>query len=138
MSHRITSAIVVALLGATAYAQPQPQPPPPSGDKVDAKSLMQSGVRLLEAKDYLGALAVFKDAYARFPSAKILLNIGTTLKLLDRRAEAANTYQRYIDSADADTTKKIQVGAELQELDKAVGLLEISVTPDDAELQITE
>ena len=136
MSIRITSAVVVGLLGGIAQAQPQQ--PPPSGDKVDAKSLMQSGVRLLEAKDYLGALAVFKDAYARFPSAKILLNIGTTLRLLDRKAEAANTYQRYLDSGDAEATKKTQVTAELAELDKHVGRLEVSVTPADAELQFTD
>jgi len=137
MSLRTTSAFLIAgLLGAhAAHAQPAPQPPP-SGDKVDAKSLMQSGLKLLDAKDYLGALAVFKDAYARFPSAKILLNIGTTLKLLDRKAEAANAYQRYLDSNDADPNKKAQVTTELVELDKHVGRLEITVTPPDAEIQL--
>jgi hypothetical protein len=99
---------------------------------MDAKALMQTGVRLLELKDYLGALAIFKDAYARFASAKILLNIGTTLKLLDRKAEAANTYQRYLDSADADVARKPQVSAELVELDKSLGVVEVTVTPGDA------
>ena len=103
---------------------------------MDAKALMQTGVRLLELKDYLGALAIFKDAYARFASAKILLNIGTTLKLLDRKAEAANTYQRYLDSPDADAARKTQVSAELVELDKAVGLVEVTVTPADAEVRM--
>src|SRR5262247_2293943 len=110
---RLSRVLVVASLLAAPRAFAQ-QPPQPDPSKMDAKALMQTGVRLLEAKDYLGALAIFKDAYARFPSAKILLNIGTTLKLLDRKAEAANTYQRYLDSADADATKKIQVAAELQ------------------------
>jgi hypothetical protein len=99
---------------------------------------MQSGVRLLEAKDYLGALAVFRDAYTRFPSAKILLNIGTTLNLLDRKAEAGNTYQRYLDSPDADVAKKPDVIAALVDIDKAVGRLEITVTPVDAELQVND
>jgi hypothetical protein len=118
--------------------QPQPQPVPAATDpsKMDAKALMQTGVRLLELKDYLGALAIFKDAYARFASAKILLNIGTTLKLLDRKAEAANTYQRYLDSADADAAKKPQVAAELAELDKAVGVVEVFVRPADAEVKL--
>jgi hypothetical protein len=114
------------------------QPAPGQGDKVDAKSLMQSGVRLLEAKDYLGALAVFKDAYARFPSAKILLNIGTTLSLLDRKVDAANAYQKYLDAPDTDPAKKPDVTTALAELDKFVGRLEISVTPPDAEVQINE
>src|SRR4051812_8099873 len=97
--------LAAMMAGSTAYAQPAPAPrPPPSGDRVDAKSLVQTGVRLLEAKDYLGALAIFKDAYSRFASVKILLNIGTTYKLLGRDAEAANAYQRYIDSPDADAS----------------------------------
>jgi hypothetical protein len=122
------------LLTSTALAQPAPD----NGGKVDAKSLMQSGVRLLEAKDYLGALAVFRDAYARFPSAKILLNIGTTLNLLDRKAEAGNAYQRYLDSPDADAAKKPDVSAALADIDKAVGRLEITVTPADAEVQVND
>src|SRR6185295_5621169 len=102
----------LAIGGELAVGQPAAKPAPhdkPSGDKVDAKALMQSGVRLLEAKDFLGALAIFKSAYARVPSAKILLNIGTTLNLLNRKAEAANAYQRYLDASDADPQKKPEV-----------------------------
>jgi hypothetical protein len=133
---RIALALAILLASSHAFAQPAPQPAPVDPSKMDAKALMQTGVRLLEAKDYLGALAIFRDAYARFPSAKILLNIGTTLKLLDRKAEAANTYQRYLDSQDADAAKKPQVTAEIAELDKAVGVVEIAVMPDDAEVKV--
>ncbi len=146
MTARLSCAIVLASLVAAPHAmaqpaapQPQPQPAaqpaPADPSKMDAKALMQTGVRLFELKDYLGALAIFKDAYARFASAKILLNIGTTLKLLDRKAEAANTYQRYLDSADADAARKPQVGAELTELDKSLGVVELTVTPADAEVR---
>jgi hypothetical protein len=122
----------VVLLGGVVRAQPGP------GDKDDAKALMQSGVRLLEAKDYRGALAVFKDAYTRFASAKILLNIGTTLVLLDRKVEAANAYQRYLDSPDSDPAKAKDVTAALADLDKVIGRLEITVTPGDAEVQVND
>jgi tetratricopeptide (TPR) repeat protein len=97
---------------------------------------MQSGVRLLEAKDYLGALAVFRGAYARFASTKILLNIGTTYKLLGRNAEAANAYQQYLDAPDVDPGKQGEVERLLVELDKTVGKLEIAVTPEGAEVQV--
>ncbi|HSD86525.1 MAG TPA: hypothetical protein VLB44_03385, partial [Kofleriaceae bacterium] len=106
------------------------------GDKVDAKALMSSGLKLFAAKDYLGALAVFKDAYQRFPSSKILLNIGTTLKALNRNAEAANVYQRYLDAPDIDAAKKADVAKVLAELDATLGVLDITVKPDDAEVQI--
>jgi hypothetical protein len=133
--------ILLALVAAagTASAQPAPQPaPPPGADKVDAKQLMQSGVKLLEAKDYLGALAIFKDAYRRFPSAKILLNIGTTLRLLERNAEAANTYQLYLDAKDTDPARKGEVEQALGELDKTVGTLTLTITPADAEVQFAD
>lgn len=128
---KLRTPLVVALLGASVLAHAQP-----AGDKTDAKALMQSGVKLLDAKDYLGALAVFRDAYARFPSSKILLNIGTTLKLLKRDADAANVYQRYLDAADADPKRVPEVKRILADIDRAVGTLAITATPADAEVQI--
>jgi hypothetical protein len=129
---RARLAIVACLVaGGVAAAQPAPD-----GDKTDARALMQSGLKLFGAQDYLGALAVFKDAYARFPSAKILLNIGTTLTRLDRKADAANVYQRYLDSSDADPKRRPEVTKALDDLDRAVGILELEVTPATAEVQV--
>lgn len=138
MTMCLRSIVVAASLLAGGLAAAQPQPAPPPAGKGDAKSLMQSGVRLLEAKDYLGALAVFTEAYARFPSAKILLNIGTTNNLLERKAEAANAYQKYLDSPDADPSKQMDVTTALVDIDKVVGRLEISVTPADAQIQVND
>jgi hypothetical protein len=126
--------VLAILVPALAIAQPQT----PSGDKVDAQSLMQSGVKLLEAKDYLGALAVFKTAYEQFPSGKILLNIGTTLKLLGRDADAANAYQRYLDAHDADPKRQAEVSKLVAKLDKTVGRYDIVVTPSDAQVHIDD
>src|ERR1043165_5361740 len=98
--------LVPLMVVAATMARAQPAQ---DADKLDAKALMQSGLKLYAAKDFLGALAVFRTAYARFPSAKILLNIGTTLTRLDRKAEAANVYQRYLDAADADPARKTEV-----------------------------
>ncbi len=125
----LAALLALLALAATAAAQP-------SSDKADAKQLMQSGVKLLEAKDYLGALAIFKDGYARFPSAKFLINIGTTLKLLDRKAEAANAYQRYLDSPDADAQRRPEVADALLDLDKWLGKLAITTDPPDTEIQV--
>jgi hypothetical protein len=125
--------VAVALLATPAIAVAQP-----NNDKVDAQSLMQSGVKLLEAKDYLGALAVFKTAFERFPSAKILLNIGTTLKLLGRDADAANVYQRYLDAADTDPKRRPEVEKLLDKIDKTVGRVALTVTPSDAQIQIDD
>ncbi len=126
---RVFSLLVA--LEAVALAQPV------EANKGDAKELMQLGVKLVKSQDYLGALAVFKDAYARFPSAKILLNIGTTLKLLNRNADAVNTYQRYLDSSDNDPTKLAEVQSEIDRLDKDLAKLAITA-PAEAELQVSD
>lgn len=114
-------------------ADQSPAPAPDGEDskldegKVDAKALVQSGVKLLKQKDYLGALAVFRDAYQRFPSVKLLLNIGTTLKLLGRNAEAANAYQQYLDAPDADPARRAEVNDVLATLDRVLGRLDVGI-----------
>ncbi|HEY0253457.1 MAG TPA: hypothetical protein VGC41_18110, partial [Kofleriaceae bacterium] len=132
----IRSLLAVCALAAVVNAQPTKDKPDDS--KVDAQSLMASGVKLFEQKDYLGALAVFKTAYEKFQSVKILLNIGTTLKLLQRDADAANAYQRYLDSKDADPKRKPEIQKVVDKLDKTVGKLEITPTPSDAQVSIDD
>lgn len=126
----VTSLALVAPVGA------QPKDKPVEGDKGSAKALLASGLKLFKTQDFLGALAVFKDAYARFPSDKILLNIGTTLIKLDRFAEAANAYQQYLDSPEADPAKVPEAQRQLADLDKKVGIVELTVDPVDAEIQV--
>lgn len=133
--HFFALALVSAVTSLAPVASARPAPPP-SEDKMDAKALLASGLKLYAAKDYLGALAVFRDAYERFPSSKILVNIGTTLRALGRNAEAANAYQRYLDASDDDAAKRPGVEKVLAELDAKLGVLDITVTPDDAEIQI--
>lgn len=98
-------------------------------DKDEARSLMQSGLKLFNDKDYLGALATFKSAYKQFASSKILLNIGTTQRQLGRNAEAANTYQRYLQALDSDPTKRADVEKVLAELDATVAVVTLASEP---------
>lgn len=132
----ILRALLAASLSFVTVAAAQPKKPPAESDKDSAKALLASGNKLYGQKDYLGALAVFKDAYARFPSDRILLNIGTALIKLERFAEAANAYQQYIDSPDADPNKAPEVKRQLADLDKKVGIVELTVEPVDAEIQV--
>ena len=127
----VSVAAVVALAAGVATADVTPAPDP----KIEARALNQTGVALLNKKDYRGALAVFKDAFSRYPSAKILLNIGTTLKALGRDAEAANTYQHYLDATDTDPTRAPEIDAVLVELDRKLARIALNVQPSDAEIQ---
>ena len=126
----LVAALALGSLSSSVHAQPDPD------EKGDAKSLLASGLKLYAAKDYLGALAVFRTAYERYPSGKILLNIGTTLLKLDRKAEAANAYQGYIDAADVDAAKKVDAQKVLTDLDRQLGLLELDITPAEAQVQV--
>jgi transcriptional regulator with XRE-family HTH domain len=102
----------------------------------EAKALTRD--ELADASGISCSMITKVELGVRTPSPKILLNIGTTLTKLDRKAEAANVYQRYLDSPDADPAKQNEVKKVLTELDAAVAILELSVTPADAELQIND
>jgi hypothetical protein len=128
---RLACAFLVSWLVASQVATAQPV-----DDRKEVKGLMQTGVKLLEAHDYAGALTIFVGAYKKYPSAKILLNIGTTLKLLDRKADAANAYQRFLDSPDIDPARRSEVIDVLADLDKSVGKVTVTITPADAEVMV--
>jgi hypothetical protein len=131
----LRSQICIAVLAVATAAHAQPAP---DDSKVDAQSLMQSGVKLLDAHDYLGALAIFKTAYERFAGAKILVNIGTTLKYLNRDADAANAYQRYLDAKDTDPKRRPEIEKLIAKIDKTVGRYDITPTPSNAETTIDD
>jgi hypothetical protein len=132
--------VLLAIAATTVSAQPAPDRAADraADSKVDAQSLMQSGVKLLDANDYLGALAVFKTAYERFQGAKILLNIGTTLKLLKRDPDAANAYQRYLDAKDSDPKRRAEIQKLVDKIDTTAGRYDITPTPSDATITIDD
>ncbi|HEY4177632.1 MAG TPA: hypothetical protein VGM90_12390 [Kofleriaceae bacterium] len=129
----LATTLLVTAVAPIAWAQPSDKS---DAGKEDAKALLASGLKLFGQKDYLGALSVFQSAYDKFSSPKILLNIGTTLIKLDRKAEAANTYQRYLDAKDVDITKQADAQKILAGLDKELGVVTIAAEPGGAEIQV--
>jgi hypothetical protein len=118
--------VLLALLAMahTAAANPKPED--------EARALNRKGVELLDQRDFIGALEAFRAAYARFPSVKILLNIGTASRNLGRYAEAAEAYERYLSDPAADPQKKPEVTDLLQKLDLGLGRLRLDIDPADA------
>lgn len=100
----------------------------------EARALLQGGNKLLEQGDRAGALALFESAYARFPSPLILINIGTTLRDLDRPAEAANAYARFIAAPGEYTDRLPRIKKLLAELDRGVAQIVVESDPPDAEI----
>ena len=101
-----------------------------------AQALMIEGVKQLQAKSYDQALANFLEAYAKFPSPKILLNIASTLRDMGRLADAANTYQRYLLDPATGAERVAEVKELLLELDRQLTILTVRVFPRGSEISI--
>ncbi|MBA3541851.1 MAG: hypothetical protein H0T79_19710 [Deltaproteobacteria bacterium] len=101
-----------------------------------AQSLMTEGVRQLRARNFDQALANFLEAYGKFPSPRILLNIASTLRDMGRLAEAANTYQRYLLDPASGADRVAEVKELLIKLDEQLTILTVRVFPRNSEISI--
>jgi hypothetical protein len=101
-----------------------------------AQALMIEGVKQLQAKSYEQALANFLEAYAKFPSPKILLNVASTLRDMGRLADAANTYQRYLLDPATGAERVAEVKELLLKLDEQLTILTVRVFPRGSSLSI--
>jgi hypothetical protein len=115
---------------------PGPATSPDDGAKKEAQALVSDGVTALNAKQYDQALEKFLAAYDKFPSPKILLNIGSTLRDMGKLADAANTYERYLEDPSSGSERVGEVKQLLDDLDKKVGLLVVQVTPPGSDVSI--
>ncbi|MEO6772297.1 MAG: hypothetical protein ABI467_04655 [Kofleriaceae bacterium] len=133
--------VLSAVFVATASAQPVTAAAdvPPLAEpraRATAEALMTEGGRRLGVQAYDQALANFLEAYNRFPSPKILLEIASTLNAMGRLADAANTYQRYLDDPATGAARVAEVKERLLGLDSQVTLLTVHVTPHGGEVSI--
>ncbi len=101
-----------------------------------AQALMIEGVKQLQAKSFDQALANFLEAYTRFPSPKILLNIASTLRDMGRLADAANTYQRYLLDPATGPERVAEVKEMLIRLDEQLTILTVRVFPSGSDVSI--
>ena len=101
-----------------------------------AQALMTEGVKQLRARAFDQALANFLEAYAKFPSPKILLNIASTLHDMGRLADAANTYQRYLTDPATGVERVAEVKDLLIKLDEQLTILTVRVSPHGSEISI--
>lgn len=143
ISRRLASiALSVALAAAiggsagVAAAQKPGKAPPTWSDKAMAQKLLKEGNQAVGEGDYTAALAKFEAANARYPSPKLLVNIGTTLRLLGRYAEAAAAFEQYLADPAAEKNRVSEINRALREIDMLVGRLRILVKEPDAKVQL--
>lgn len=101
-----------------------------------AQALMVEGVKQLDARAYDQALANFLEAYSKFPSPKILLNVASTLRDMGRLADAANTYQRYLLDPATGAERVGEVKQLLLALDDQLTILTVRVMPRGSDISI--
>jgi hypothetical protein len=125
-------AIAAALLALPGLARAQD-----AAARDEARALVRQAAELAQRGQHADALEKLKAAYGRFPSPKILLNMGTTLRGLGREAEAANAYERYLGESGPEVTaaKRAEVTGILAEIAPRLGRLVIEVNEADAEVR---
>ena len=118
------SILLVALLGVTLLPR---RAVADEESERRARALFAEGMKQVDAGDFEKALARFEQAYALFPTIRILLNIAGMLGELGRNAEAADAYARYLDSPEADPAMKPDAKKRLAELDALLAKIQFEL-----------
>lgn len=110
---------LVAVAATTGRARP---------DREDeARVLFEQATAALDTGDDERALALYREAYALAPRAKILLNIGAMLLKLQRYREAADTFDDYLQRPDRDPSREADIREQLRLLDARLAKLQLDV-----------
>lgn len=121
-------------------AAPTENPEPVATDDESARSEARALVARAFEHVYEGehalALEKFRHAHRVYPSPKILLNIGTTLKKLGRYAESSAVYERYLTHPETDPTRRAEVRRELEGALARVARLQIEVNVEGARILV--
>src|SRR6476659_10093471 len=122
---RLVFAIVVLLLAAA---------PARANDAVtrEAGKHFQRGVDLYNDGDFRGALVEFKKAYATWPRANVLYDIGQTEYQLLDYASALKTMERYLAETGPNAAHRAEVESTVEILIGRVGSLALVLDADAA------
>ena len=127
----ITSLVLLTLL-----AQATPPAATPEA-KAKAQSLLTEGAKLYEKGSLVPALEKFNEAYAAYPSPKLLFNIGQASRDLGRPAEAMEAFQRFLaEATDAPPDMTAEAKRSMAELEPKLGKLRIQCSTVGAEVSL--
>lgn len=122
----------------TAWLVVTASAPAHANEREEAEALMKAGTTCWDQADFNCALRHYREAYARYPAAQLLVNMASTLKQLGRYAEAADVYERYLSDPTSDPAYHDRVAALVDELDEKVGRLTVVVKPNSASVRLDE
>jgi tetratricopeptide (TPR) repeat protein len=118
--------LVSALVAASAAGA--------TGDRARANELFRRGSVLFTKEDFAGALELLQRALRIYPSYKIEVSLGYTLERLDRPAEAARYYERFLAAPESKRETKLaaKIEAKVRRLRKTLATVSLSCRTRDA------
>lgn len=140
---RLRSALTIAsLVGVLASASISPVMAQPSGGK-DPQARYESAIALYDKKDFEGALAGFKEAYAGSKSPNARLFVARCLRELGRTAEAYEEMKATLEEAKAKAEKEKRyvetrdaVARELADLERTIAFVTVVVEGGGEDLEV--
>ena len=125
--------LLVGLL--LAVPQAWAQPAASEDAKTRATAVLKEGSQLYNSGDYTAALTKFQEAYALFPSPRILFNLGQAHQRLGRYVEATEDFERFLATAgSAPQDARSAAQRALEEMRDRVAHLEVSANMQGAEV----
>ena len=109
--------LALAILVATAHADPQESPTRQAGEHFDR------GVAMYGEADYRAALVEFRKAYEIAPNAAVLYNLGQTYYQLQNYAAALTAFERYLADSGESPSHEAEVKGAIKTLKSRVGKL---------------
>lgn len=108
--------------------------------KKEAQAFFEEGLRLAKGNDPRGALTAFREAYARFPSFRVLYNIGQLCARTGDGGCAVRSYERYLRDGDKEVPAKRrkEVEAEIRQLSRTLGRLTVTTSVTGAEVFVDD
>jgi tetratricopeptide (TPR) repeat protein len=127
---------VVSLVFLLLLAQVGSQAADPEA-KAKAQTLLKDGARSYRQGSFANALEKFNQAYAVFPSPKLLYNIGQANRELGRSVEAVEAFDKFLSlSTDASPELMSDARRSLNELTPTLGRLRIDYAITGAEIMV--
>jgi hypothetical protein len=139
---RLTKAIFLSILSAFLFASASGQAAPKGaakhGANADANEAVRRGVELLAKKDYVGALAAFREAREIEPTAMSAAQIAFVHIGMERWLEAYNELSDVLGESDDAwvSAHQAQLNDSLAMVRKHIGSLRVSGNPPDAQVKL--
>jgi hypothetical protein len=119
-----------------AGAQPKDPPVSEEAAKERARVLLEAGNQLSDSNDHLGALEMFRQARAAYPSIFLHINIGVSLWILGRYTQALDELEAFLAAPDAPEEDKVRVREQIAQIEPMIGILTLTFTPPAVTLTI--